>query len=61
MGRLQQWDVAAPAAILSACGATITDEKGEGIQFGLQAFPYNYFVATNGKIHDEVLSLFTAI
>ncbi len=59
LGRLQQWDVAAPHAILSAAGATITDETGRQICFGLDSFSYRYFVATNGRIHEEVLSLFT--
>ncbi|MFV7789790.1 inositol monophosphatase family protein [Aliarcobacter lanthieri] len=49
---LKPWDVSAGVLILSEAGGKVTNIKGE--QYNL--FKDKYIVATNGKIHEELLS-----
>ncbi|WP_418180188.1 inositol monophosphatase family protein [Aliarcobacter lanthieri] len=49
---LKPWDVSAGVLILSEAGGKVTNIKGE--QYNL--FEDKYIVATNGKIHEELLS-----
>ena len=44
------WDVAAMQVIIPEAGGTVSD------QFGEPWTPGRHFVATNGKIHDELLA-----
>lgn len=53
----RDWDTLAPSVLVLEAGGRISDEQGNKIQFGHKDPPYKYFVATNGKVHDEVLSL----
>ena len=53
----REWDIAAPMAILREAGATITDERGRDIPVGTGDIAFTYFVASNGRIHSELLSI----
>ena len=53
----REWDIAAPMALLSEAGGTITDERGEEIQCGLGDVAFRYFVASNRRLHEEILRL----
>lgn len=53
----RDWDVAAPSAIIQAAGGRITTELGEEVPFGHKTPPYEYFVASNGILHEQLLNL----
>ncbi len=53
----RDWDVAAPSAIIEAAGGRITTESGEEVPFGHKTPPYQYFVASNGILHEQLLEL----
>lgn len=53
----REWDIAAPMAILAEAGATVTDERGGGIPLGTGGIDFQYFVASNGRVHDQLLSV----
>ncbi|MFN8390619.1 MAG: inositol monophosphatase [Bdellovibrionota bacterium] len=53
----REWDLAAPAVVIQESGGTVTDELGKPIAFNEGAMNYKYFVASNGKTHDELLAL----
>jgi fructose-1,6-bisphosphatase/inositol monophosphatase family enzyme len=44
-------------AILREAGATITDERGRDIPVGTGDIAFTYFVASNGRIHSELLDI----
>jgi len=48
------WDIAAPALIVQEAGGTVTDIRGEPISLNSVGV-----IATNGLLHNEVLTLFT--
>jgi myo-inositol-1(or 4)-monophosphatase len=50
--QLGAWDVAAGAAIVLAAGGQITDLTG-----GPCNFHHGYLLASNGLVHDELISL----
>ncbi|MCB0352017.1 MAG: hypothetical protein KDD64_00780 [Bdellovibrionales bacterium] len=53
---LGPWDLAAPSALISSLGGTVTDEAGEPFVFTAQTdLSGRWFVATNGRVHNEVL------
>ncbi len=53
----REWDIAAPMALIREAGGTITDEKGDEIRCGLGGVSFGCFVASNGRLHQEVLAL----
>ena len=55
--RHKEWDIAGPTAIIKAAGGTVTNEHGREIKFGGQPLGFKYFVASNGRVHNELLKL----
>jgi fructose-1,6-bisphosphatase/inositol monophosphatase family enzyme len=53
----QEWDLAAPAVILTESGGIMTDENGDSIRFNQGKIQYKYLVASNGKVHRQLLEL----
>ncbi len=53
----QEWDLAAPAVMIQEAGGVLTDERGEPIEFKKGPVQYRYLVASNGKVHKDLLSL----
>ena len=53
----KEWDLAAPMAILQEAGATVTDERGGDIPLGIGDIGFTYLIASNGLVHDELLSI----
>jgi myo-inositol-1(or 4)-monophosphatase len=53
----REWDIAAPMAILREAGATVTDERGGDVPVGTGDIAFQYFVASNGRIHQELLAI----
>lgn len=53
----REWDIAAPMAVLREAGAVVTDERGREIPLGTGTIEFQYFVASNGYTHSELLSL----
>jgi myo-inositol-1(or 4)-monophosphatase len=49
---LNPWDFAAGKLIVEEAGGKVTDEKGHDVGIG-----QSYIVASNGKIHDEMLAI----
>lgn len=52
----REWDLAAPMAVLTEAGATISDENGDPIPIGVGEISYRYFVVSNGLVHQTLLS-----
>lgn len=53
----REWDIAAPMAILQEAGATVTDGQGRAIPLGTGSIEFEYFVASNGHVHKELLHI----
>lgn len=53
----REWDIAAPMAILREAGATVTDEAGNPIPLGVGTIGFDYFVASNGHVHEQLLRI----
>jgi myo-inositol-1(or 4)-monophosphatase len=53
----REWDIAAPMAILREAGATITDERGGEIPVGTGGIAFDYFIASNGRTHQQLLAI----
>ena len=53
----REWDLAAPAVVITESGGMVTDEHGRPITFNNTSMAYDYFVASNGLIHDRLLEL----
>jgi len=53
----REWDIAAPMAILREAGATVTDERGLEIPLGTGGINFEYFVASNGRVHQSLLEI----
>jgi myo-inositol-1(or 4)-monophosphatase len=53
----REWDIAAPMAILREAGATVTDERGLEIPLGTGGIQFQYFVASNGRVHQSLLKI----
>lgn len=51
------WDIAAPIVAIVEAGGRVTDELGQEVLCGRPDFPYRYVVASNGRCHEELLSL----
>ena len=55
--KCQDWDLAAPVAVIEACGGRVSDENGEPLRFGGAHSRCNQVVMSNGHVHEEVLAL----
>lgn len=53
----REWDLAAPAALIEAAGGRVSDELGKPFAFNTAGILPQYFIASNGALHDEVLHL----
>lgn len=53
----QEWDLAAPAVMVTESGGIMTDERGDPIRFNQGKIDYKYLVASNGKVHRQLLEL----
>lgn len=53
----KEWDVAAPVVAMLGSGATVTDEHGAALRFNQGKRSFQYILASNGKVHDELLEL----
>lgn len=53
----QEWDLAAPLRIIKEAGGRVTDGDGHEVTIKCAPVNYQYLVASNGLIHDELLSL----
>lgn len=56
----REWDIAAPMALLREAGAVVTDELGKEIPLGTGSIAFNYFVASNGRVHEQLLKIIPA-
>ena len=56
-GKMGEWDIAAPSLVIEESGGLVSDEKGQPIQFGTGRIAFQYFVASNGFLHQQVLAL----
>jgi fructose-1,6-bisphosphatase/inositol monophosphatase family enzyme len=53
----REWDLAAPAAVLFSAGGVISDETGRPIKFGSGITNFQYVIASNGVIHEQLQAL----
>lgn len=53
----KEWDLAAPALLVEESGGIVTDENGKPVRFNKKSIDYKYFVASNGRLHSEVLAM----
>ncbi len=53
----KEWDIAAPALAILEAGGRVTDERGADIDLGVGEISFDYFVASNRLIHEELLGL----
>lgn len=53
----REWDIAAPTALVTRAGGLVTNERGEEIKFGRNSKPCEYCIASNRKVHAEILEL----
>ncbi len=51
----REWDIAAPMSVMLEAGATITDEHGNPIPIGVGEISFEYFVVSNGLLHEALL------
>jgi len=56
----REWDLAAPAIAVEESGGRVTNEHGEALRFVPGQMNCRYFVASNGRVHDELLSIIPA-
>ncbi len=57
LSSLREWDLAAPALAIEEAGGKVTDEKGNRIAFNKGHMPCEYYVASNGLVHEQLLKL----
>jgi fructose-1,6-bisphosphatase/inositol monophosphatase family enzyme len=53
----QEWDLAAPAAIIEAAGGVISSETGLQIKLGRGLIDFQYVIASNGAIHKQLQTI----
>ncbi len=53
----KEWDLLAPTCFILEAGGKVTDENGNEILFNQPSMKNEYYVASNGLVHDEVLSI----
>jgi len=59
--RHREWDLAAPALLIRESGGMVTDEHGRELQFHENSITYQYFVASNGRVHGQLLELIRTV
>jgi len=50
----REWDIAAPAAVIEAAGGRVSAETLSQIRFGRGLVDYQYLIASNGHIHQQL-------
>lgn len=53
----QEWDLAAAAVLIEESGGLVTDQRGGKISFGHGRVEFTHFVASNGRVHSELLKM----
>jgi myo-inositol-1(or 4)-monophosphatase len=53
----QEWDLAAPAALISESGGCVSDENGQALSFTGTGIGARYFIASNGILHQQLLEM----
>ncbi len=53
----QEWDLAAPAAIIEAAGGVLSSETGSQIRLGRGLIDFQYVIASNGIIHKQLQTI----
>lgn len=53
----REWDLAAPASVLFSAGGCLSDETGAPIRFGTGSINFQYAIASNGLIHEQLQEL----
>jgi 3'(2'), 5'-bisphosphate nucleotidase len=58
----KEWDLCAPHALLEAAGGRMTDCWGEELRYNKRDVrAHNGLVASNGRIHDEIIEVVAAV
>jgi myo-inositol-1(or 4)-monophosphatase len=52
-----EWDIVAPAAAIEAAGGRVSDEEDRPLRCATGDRPCRYFVASNGRCHEQLLRL----
>lgn len=53
----QEWDIAAPMAVIEAAGGKVTDQTGARVQLGRGSVHFKYLIASNSLIHEQLQAL----
>jgi 3'(2'), 5'-bisphosphate nucleotidase len=53
--KTKAWDTCAPEAILARAGGRLTDLRGAAIEYAGDLMHRRGLVASNGRVHDEVV------
>lgn len=53
----REWDIAAPTAVIDAAGGMVTTETASQVQFGRGLVDFQYLIASNGLIHQQLLAV----
>ena len=53
----KEWDLVAPSVFIQEAGGRVSDEHGNPLVYCTRPFDYQYFVASNGLIHDQLLGM----
>jgi myo-inositol-1(or 4)-monophosphatase len=53
----KEWDIAAPALAILEAGGLVTDERGAEVEVGVGEISFDYLIASNGAIHEELRAL----
>lgn len=56
----QEWDLATAAILISESGGKVSDERGAPLVFGGGEIQFKYFVGSNGRVHDQLISMIGA-
>ncbi|MBX7136818.1 MAG: inositol monophosphatase [Oligoflexia bacterium] len=55
--RFGHWDLAAPTIVIEESGGTVTTRDGQALTFGAAIPEYTSYIASNGVLHSQLLSL----
>lgn len=53
----REWDIVAPSAVILAAGGQVSDELGQSVTYKKPGIDFQYFAASNGHCHRELLDL----
>lgn len=53
----REWDIAAAILCIKESGGKVTDENGQDVPCATGAIKFDYFVASNGALHEQLLQL----